>query len=72
MELDEVRQLAQQALCETSGKQAQVSLVIKQGSMWVILLRIGEDELAVKVEDTLKATPGAIQRELEAEIRKLF
>ena len=72
MEPEEIKQIALKALCETPGKEAAVSLVVKQDSRWVILLRIGEEELAVKVEETSQSTRESIQRELEREIRKLF
>lgn len=72
MEPEDIKRIAQAALCETPGKQAEVSLVVRQDSTWIILLRSGEEEWAVKVEESAQSTPESIQLELEAEIRKLF
>ena len=72
MEPEEIKRITQKALCETPGKQAEVSLVVKQDSLWVILLRSGEDEWAVKVKETVQSTEESIQLDLEREIRKLF
>ena len=72
MEPEDIKRITQAALCETPGKQAEVSLVVKQDSVWVVLLRIGEEEFAVKVQETARSTSDSIQRALEAQIRKLF
>ena len=72
MEPEEIKRITQAALCETPGKQAEVNLVVKQDSVWVVLLGIGEEEFAVKVEETLQSTSESIQQALEAQIRKLF
>ena len=72
MEPEDIKRIAQAALCETPGKQVEVSLVVRQDSTWIILLRSGEEEWAVKVEESAQSTPESIQLELEAEIRKLF
>jgi hypothetical protein len=71
-EPEEIKRIAEAALCETPGKEAEVSLVVEQGSARGVLLRVGEEELAVKVEETSQSTSESIQRTLEAQIRKLF
>ncbi len=72
MEPEEIKRLTRKALCETPGKEAEVSLVVQQDSLWFILLRSGEEEWAVKVKETAQSTDESIQQDLESEIRKLF
>ncbi|MDA2938218.1 hypothetical protein MYX75_08160, partial [Acidobacteria bacterium AH-259-A15] len=62
----------EEALRETPGKEAQVSLVIKRDSVWMILLRSKDEELAIKVDETPQSTPESMKQNIIQQIRRLF
>ncbi|MDA2924427.1 hypothetical protein MYX65_07185, partial [Acidobacteria bacterium AH-259-L09] len=62
----------EEALQETPGKEAQVSLVIKRDSVWMILLRSKDEELAIKVDETPQSTPESMKQNIIQQIRRLF
>ncbi len=72
MDPEAIKRITRKALGETPGKEAEVSLVVQQDSLWFILLRSGDEEWAVKVKETDQSTDESIQQDLEREIRKLF
>ncbi len=62
----------QEALPETSAKEAEISFIVNQSSSWVIVLRSGQEEVAVRVAAIPDATPDSLRQEFIQEVAKLF
>ena len=69
---EQIKAMVEEALQETPGKEAQVSLVIKRDSVWMILLRSKDEELAIKVDETPQSTPESMKQNIIQQIRRLF
>ena len=69
---EEVRRIVQEALPETSAKEAEISFIVNQSSSWVIVLRSGQEEVAVRVAAIPDATPDSLRQEFIQEVAKLF
>ncbi len=65
---EDVRGIVQEALPETSAKEAEISFIVNQSSDWIIVLCSGKEEVAVRVA----ATPDSLRQEFIQEVAKLF
>ena len=69
---EDVRGSIQEALPETSAKEAEISFIVNQSSDWIIVLRSGKEEVAVRVAATPDSTPDSLRQEFIQEVAKLF
>lgn len=67
---DKVKRIANQALKMTSAMHLRVSLALRQGDLWIILLSGRDQEWVVKV--SASEDPQRLQQQISQEVRKLF
>ncbi len=69
---EDVREIMQEALSETSAREAEISFIVNQSSSWIIVLRNGGEEVAVRVATTPDSAPDSLRQEFIQEVAKLF
>ena len=62
----------QEALPETSAMEAEINFIVNQSSNWIIVLRSGEEEVAVRVAAAPDSTSDSLRQEFIREVAKLF
>lgn len=67
---DEVKKIASQALKMTSAMHLRVSLALRQGDLWVILLSGRDQEWVVKA--AAAEDPQRLRQQIAQEVQKLF
>ncbi len=73
MSPDEVRRIVEEALPETSARNLEARLVLKEEpSTWIIMLGKDEQEWVVRVEETGDSTPESLRGDVIEQVRRLF
>lgn len=67
-----VEKLTLEVLSETPGKAAKINLVFRQGTVWMVLLGEGEEELALRINENEIDGEESAKRILADQVRMLF
>ncbi|HLV02163.1 MAG TPA: hypothetical protein VKZ59_12900 [Acidobacteriota bacterium] len=67
-----IRRLVLEALSETPGKAATISLIVRKDNLWMILLEECGEELAIRVNENEVDGDESAKRILAEQIRMLF
>ena len=67
-----VERLTLEALSETPGKAAAINLIFRRGTVWMILLEEGGEELALQIDESEIEGEESAKRLLADQIRVLF
>lgn len=67
-----IERLTLEALSETPGKAATINLIFRRGSVWMVLLEEGGEELALRIDESEIDGQESAKRILAEQIRMLF
>lgn len=67
-----IKRLILEALRETPGKAATISLILRQDSVWMVLLEENGEELAIRINENEVDGEESAKRILAEQIRMLF
>lgn len=69
---EEIRKLFVEAAVETSAGAAELTLVSRQESDWVLLVSSRLGELAIRVTETPGTGAGSVREQIKSQLQRLF
>ncbi len=69
---DEIREIFEEAVVETSARAASVSLIVKPADDWIILLDTSNGDMAIQVPERPDSTHESIRNVIIRELKRLF
>lgn len=69
---DQVMEIAEESLAQTSAKHLTVEIALKRGSTWTILIGYDQEEWVVHVDEGSDSTVASLRRDIAAQIQRLF